>query len=68
MGAYKLMEGEVVSGRAVWQKQGGGEETFLYYSSDSRQQLVFQRQGGHGDRQFYSEPGGGCGCGGRGSI
>jgi hypothetical protein len=38
MGAYELMEGKVVSGRAVWQKQGGGEdfeETFLYYSSDS---------------------------------
>ena len=35
MGAYELMEGKVVSGRAVWQKQGGGEETFLYYSSHS---------------------------------
>jgi hypothetical protein len=35
MGAYELMEGKVVSGRAVWQKQGGGEERFLYYSSDS---------------------------------
>jgi hypothetical protein len=35
MGAYELMEGKVVSGRAVWQKQGGGEERFLYYSSKS---------------------------------
>jgi hypothetical protein len=25
MGAYELMEGKVVSGRAVWQKQGGGQ-------------------------------------------
>ena len=28
-----MMEGKVVSGRAVWQKQGGGEERFLYCSS-----------------------------------
>jgi outer membrane receptor for monomeric catechols len=35
MGAYELMERKVVSGRAVWQKQGGDEETFLYYSSHS---------------------------------
>jgi hypothetical protein len=35
MGAYELMEGKVLSGRAVWQKQGGGQERFLYYSSDS---------------------------------
>jgi hypothetical protein len=34
MGAYEMMEGKVVSGRAVWQKQGGGRERFLYYSSD----------------------------------
>jgi curved DNA-binding protein CbpA len=33
MGVYKLMEGRVVSWRAVWQKQGGAEEWFLYYSS-----------------------------------
>jgi hypothetical protein len=32
MGAYSLMEGKVVSGRAVWQKQGGDEESFLYSS------------------------------------
>jgi hypothetical protein len=35
MGAYELMEGKVVSRRAVWQKQGGGEEWFLYFSSES---------------------------------
>jgi hypothetical protein len=35
MGAYELMEGKVVNRRAVWQKQGGGEERFLYYSGDS---------------------------------
>jgi hypothetical protein len=33
MGVYKRMEGRVVSWRAVWQKQGGAEEWFLYYSS-----------------------------------
>jgi hypothetical protein len=32
MGVYELMEGKMVSGRAVWQKQGGAEERFLYYS------------------------------------
>jgi hypothetical protein len=32
MGAYSLMEGKVVNGRAVWQKQGGDEEIFLYSS------------------------------------
>jgi hypothetical protein len=35
MGVYKLMEGKVVSGRAVWQKQDGAKEWFLYYSSGS---------------------------------
>jgi hypothetical protein len=35
MGAYELMEGKVVSGRAVWQKQGGGRERFLYFSNSS---------------------------------
>jgi hypothetical protein len=33
MGAYELMEGKVVNGRAVWQKPGGQWERFLYYSS-----------------------------------
>jgi hypothetical protein len=33
MGAYELMEGKVVNGRAVWQQQGGQWERFLYYSS-----------------------------------
>jgi hypothetical protein len=32
MGAYELMEGKVVNRRAVWQKQGGEWERFLYYS------------------------------------
>jgi hypothetical protein len=35
MGAYELMEGKVVTGRAVWQKQGGQWERFLYYSSNN---------------------------------
>jgi hypothetical protein len=34
MGAYELMEGKVVNRRAVWQKQGGQRERFLYYSSN----------------------------------
>jgi hypothetical protein len=32
MGVYELMEGKVVNRRAVWQKQGGAEEWFLYLS------------------------------------
>jgi hypothetical protein len=33
MGVYALMKGKVVSGRAVWQKQGNEVEIFLYYAS-----------------------------------
>jgi hypothetical protein len=33
MGVYELMEGKLVNRRAVWQKQGGAKEWFLYYSS-----------------------------------
>jgi hypothetical protein len=33
MGLYQLMEGKLVTGRAVWQKQGG--EWFLYYTRNS---------------------------------
>jgi hypothetical protein len=29
MGIYALLEAKVVNRRAVWQKQGGDEETFL---------------------------------------
>jgi hypothetical protein len=35
MGDYELMEGKVLRRRAVWQKQGGGEERFLYYSRNN---------------------------------
>jgi hypothetical protein len=35
MGVYQLMEGKVVNGRAVWQKQGGTQELCLYYTRDS---------------------------------
>jgi hypothetical protein len=35
MGVYKLMEGKVVNGRAVWEKQGGSTELFLYCSDKS---------------------------------
>jgi hypothetical protein len=35
MGSYSLMEGKVVSRRAVWQMQGGRKEWFLYYASDN---------------------------------
>jgi hypothetical protein len=30
MGVYQLIDGKVVNGRAVWQKQGGTQELFLY--------------------------------------
>jgi hypothetical protein len=36
MGVYKLMEGKVVNGRAVWEKQGGDEECFLYNGGNSK--------------------------------
>jgi hypothetical protein len=36
MGVYQVMEGKVVNGRAVWQKQGGTKELFLYCSSKSK--------------------------------
>jgi hypothetical protein len=35
MGVYALVEGKVVSRRAVWQIQGGGKEWFLYYGDDN---------------------------------
>ena len=35
MGVYQLMEGKVVNGRAVWQKQGGTQELFLYNANNS---------------------------------
>jgi hypothetical protein len=36
MGAYKLMEGKVVNGRAVWQQQGGTIAFFLCRAKNSR--------------------------------
>jgi hypothetical protein len=36
MGVYKLMEGKVVNGRAVWRKQGVTQELFLYRSNNSK--------------------------------
>jgi hypothetical protein len=33
MDVYELMEGKLVNRRAVWQKQGGAKEWFMYYSS-----------------------------------
>jgi hypothetical protein len=35
MGVYSLVEGKMVDGRAVWQKQGE-QEWFLYYASNSK--------------------------------
>jgi hypothetical protein len=43
MGVYQLMEGKVVNGRAVWQKQGGTKELFLYRAS-SGTWLVSKRE------------------------
>jgi hypothetical protein len=36
MGIYELIEGKVVNRRAVWQKQGGAKERFLYYASSNK--------------------------------
>jgi phage terminase Nu1 subunit (DNA packaging protein) len=36
MGAYQLIEGKVINGRAVWQKQGGTTELFLYCAKNSK--------------------------------
>jgi hypothetical protein len=36
MGVYQLMGGKVVNGRAVWKKQGGTQELFLYRSHNSK--------------------------------
>jgi hypothetical protein len=36
MGVYQLMDGKVVNGRAVWQKQGGTKERFLYGANNSK--------------------------------
>jgi hypothetical protein len=44
MGVYKLMEGKVVNGRAVWQKQGGTTELFLYCSSKKKEWCVSNRE------------------------
>jgi hypothetical protein len=35
MGVYHLIEGKVVNGRAVWQKQGETQDLFLYRSHNS---------------------------------
>jgi hypothetical protein len=35
-GVYQLIDGKVVNGRAVWQKQGGTKELFLYRSNNSK--------------------------------
>jgi hypothetical protein len=36
MGVYQLIDGKVVNGRAVWQKQGGTTERFLYCAHSSK--------------------------------
>jgi hypothetical protein len=36
MGVYELIEGKVVNRRAVWQKQGGAKERFLYYGNSNK--------------------------------
>jgi hypothetical protein len=40
MGAYELMEGELVSGKGVWQRKGTGQEAHLHYAASSRQWWV----------------------------
>jgi hypothetical protein len=33
MGAYVLMEGEVVNGRCVWKREGKGMDAYMYYAA-----------------------------------
>jgi hypothetical protein len=35
MGVYELLQGKVVNHKAVWQKQSGGEQRFLYFSRNN---------------------------------
>jgi hypothetical protein len=56
---YELMEGKVVNRRAVWQKQDGEREKFLYYTSDktwnfSSNRKTMERGGREGFANVHS--------------
>jgi hypothetical protein len=57
MGEYELMEGEVVNGRAVWQKQGGDDERLLYAAGSelggSRGWIVSTKEHMHASSHIY---------------
>ena len=53
MGVYQLMEGKVVNGRAVWQKQGGTTELFLYYAHNRKWYVGKRERMEKGKRQGY---------------
>jgi hypothetical protein len=53
MGVYKLVEGKVVNGRAVWQKQGGTTELFLYRSNNSSWYVGKREQMEKGENKGY---------------
>jgi hypothetical protein len=40
MGAYVLMEGKLVGGRCVWQREGAGLEAYIYYAETREQWYV----------------------------
>jgi hypothetical protein len=53
MGVYQLMEGKVVNGRAVWQKQGGTQELFLYNANNSMWHVSKREQMEKGDNSGF---------------
>jgi hypothetical protein len=53
MGMYKLMEGKVVNGRAVWQKQGGTQELFLYNATNSSWHVSTREKMEKGENNGY---------------
>jgi hypothetical protein len=53
MGVYQLMEGKVVNGRAVWQKQGGTQELFLYCANNHRWHVGIRKYMQKGENTGY---------------
>jgi hypothetical protein len=53
MGVYTLMGGKLVNGRAVWQKQGGTQELFLYCGNNSSWYVSKREQMEKGENSGY---------------
>ena len=53
MGVYQLMGGKVVNGRAVWQKQGGTQELFLYNATNSSWHVSTREKMEKGENNGY---------------